>query len=364
MSTLIPEQRPDKNGKLVTRHVRVSKESATVKNIPQPKIAKRKVTGLQFTPTKQQSREHFYMFSDEIMSPVDGELLTALGIDPSARRGVRASEFQMYDLLAVTDRGTAIALLEAGVRSSPKAKEILVTLGKENLLQDNSESATEALRRGIISHSYISKATPEEMENPHFLDYVEALNIGSLSQYTNMHASVREGLINISDIKAITPSRITMTDNWFTIKAALVKLADGTANYTVQEINNILDRYARSSVAVDSTLRQAFSLADRYGSEFAIEMTPTDTTMNFSNYLMDHDIDVERSKSLLRYNQQVVSSFSGFGSGRPKPRHEDIIAFHDAGANPDHVANGSITLTQLDAITNHGIAPSVSGGWL
>jgi hypothetical protein len=43
---------------------------------------------------------------------------------------------------------------------------------------------------------------------------------------------------------------------------------------------------------------------------------------------------------------------------------EDLIRFHDAGVSAADVANQTITITQLDAIENEGIAPSVSGGWL
>jgi hypothetical protein len=359
MSNLIPEQRVDKNGVTVTRHVRASKNATSGKDIPKPKLANAKYSGLKITPTKQQARQHFYLF-DAKKHPVDSELLTALGIVPHARKGIHASEFQVYDVLSVTDRGTAIALLEAGVSSSTEAKKILTTLGKRSLLQDNSEVAAEALKRNILSFRYIEQGTGTESEGEHFLDYLEASNIMSLSQYPDMHNSVRNGSIRLEDVKTLTPARITMADNWITIKKALTKLAEGTANYTVNEVNDILDRYP----TVGSTLRQAFEMADHYGAAFAVEMPPTESTVSFSYYLLDHEFEVERSKSLLRYNQKVVSNLSGFGSGRRKPSHEDIIVFHDAGANPDHVANGSITITQIDAITNNGIAPSVSGGWL
>jgi hypothetical protein len=359
MSNLIPEQRVDKNGVTVTRHVRASKNSTSAKDMPKPKLAKPKYSGLKFTPTKQQAREHFYLF-DAKKHPVESELLTALGIAPHARTGFHASEYQVYDVLAVTGRGTAAALLEAGARNAADAKRVLKTLGKEHLLQDNSEIVTEAIQRGILSFRYIDKGTSEDAENPHFLDYLEASNIMSLSQYPDMHNSVRSGSIRLDDVKALTPARITMADNWITIKKALTKLAEGTANYTVNEVNDILDRYS----TVGSTLRQAFEMADHYGAAFAIEVPPTESTVSFAYYLLDREYEVERSKSLLRYNQRVVSNLSGFGSSRRKPTREDIIVFHDAGANPDHVANGSITITQIDAITNNGIAPSVSGGWL
>jgi hypothetical protein len=238
-------------------------------------------------------------------------------------------------------------------------------LGKESLLQDNSEIAAEALKRNVLSFRYIEKGTGAEPEGEYFLDYLEASNIMSLSKYPDMHNSIRDGSIKLADVKAITPARITMADNWITIKKALTKLADGTANYTVNEVNEILDRYTKNGSSVGSTLRHAFEMADAYGAALAVEIPPTDNTVNFAYYLMDHEFEVERSKSLIRYNHRVFTSLSGFGSDtRRKASKEDIIVFHDAGANPDHVANGSITITQIDAITNNGIAPSVSGGWL
>lgn len=364
MSNLIPEQRVDKNGVTVTRHVRAAKNAPSGKDMPQPKLAKAKYAGLQINPTKQQAREHFYMF-DAGKHPVDSELLTALGIVPHARTGFHSSEYQTYDVLAVTDRGTAIALLEAGVKSAADAKRVLKTLGKESLLHDNSDVAAEALTRGILSFRYIEQGIEGETENSHFLDYLEASSIMSMSQYPDMHKSVRDGTISLDDIKAVTPARITMADDWRTIKQALTKLASGTANYTVSDVSQILDRYTKNGSSVGSTLRLAFEMTEHYGVQLAIDIPPTDTTVSFSNYLLDHEVDVERSKSLLRYNHRVFTSLSGLVSdNRRKLSKEDIIAFHDAGANPDHVANGSITITQIDGINNHGIAPSVSGGWL
>lgn len=365
MSNLIPEQRVDKNGVTVTRHVRAAKASTSDKVLPKPKIAKAKGGGLGITPTKQQSRQHFYMYNTKA-HPVDSELLTALGITPHHRTGTLASDFETYDVLAVTDRGTAIALLEAGVHSAKEAKKILKTLGKDHLLQDNTDIATEAINRNILPYFYVNKGTEEETSNPHFLDYMEVLNITALSQYQELHLSVRDGSINVSDIKELTAARITMAENSSVVKSALVKLANGTANYTVKEAGEILDHYSSDrSSSFGSVLRQAFELADRYGSDFAIEIPPENNMMNFSNYLMDEEVETERSKSLLRYALQIASSPNGNTSpNRPRLNYESIIIFHDGGADPNLVAAGMITTTQIDAIKNHGIAQSVSGGWL
>lgn len=349
----------DKNGKIVTRHVRSSDSSLPSKPLPMPTVAPREV-GLKVLPTNSQQREHSYVF-DGGKFAVDADLAAKLSL-PSDRPIVviKGSDQEIYEVLSVTDRATAMALLERGVKSAEDAMEALEAFDRDDLIQDNSAVVNDAFNRMVRSHTYISNNSSEDIERPHYVDYLEALDMISLRDNTDLHESVRDGLIRIEDIKEVTPERISRYGNWKVLKPALMRLADGSANYSAQGLADALD--AHKPPIIGHELENTLTFAQRYGSDFAVEMTPINYYVReFSDYLLQNDIEGDRGQSIVNYYARVKKSSKGTGSGIPL---SDMILFHDAGVDPDLVAAGQITRVQAEAISSHGIASSVSGGWL
>lgn len=362
MSNLTPEKRTDKNGRIVTRHVKTSNQAVSGKPMPKPQITNEASGGLTGPPTRSQSREHFFMLPQ--LWAADNDVLKALGVTPHARTGFKASEYEVYDVLTATDRNTATALLEAGVTTHQGACTALRLMGRDDLIHDNTALIKGAMDRGIIAVHYLN-SDPENPGEKHYLDYLESMAITPIRSDEVLHKGVRDGRIRLQDIREITPQRIAEVGDRNLIRQVLNKLADGSVNYTAKEVCDILDRNS-SGAATSTTLRWSFDIADEYGAAIAIELPPTLPTITFFNHLVSHEFEVERGKSLLRYSHRIFSSLSGAGVDRNVSRlsKEDIIVFHDAGVNPDQVAKGTITINQVDGMKNHGIAPSVSGGWL
>jgi hypothetical protein len=169
-------------------------------------------------------------------------------------------------------------------------------------------------------------------------------------------------MIKLSDIKAIGVARIKKADSWALLNDVLKKMAKGTANYTADDLRGILDRYS----PVTNRIESAILLADVYGGEFAKTVTNSDmATMDLHYELQTDDVPLERAKSLLLYASEVFSKQNGvYGYSKDYPDKDEIIKFHDANVSPQDMVDGVVTSAQLDAIKEHGISPSVSGGWL
>lgn len=359
MSNLIPEKRVDKNGVAVTRHVRVPKAPVPAKPMPVPTMQVREI-GLKVPPTNSQTREHSYLFEGSKF-PVDHDLARKLDLAPGRPIiAVHGSDQEIYEVLAVTDRSTAIALLEHGVRSADEAVEVLEAFDREDLIQDNSKVVNDAFDRMVLSHTFMSHNDPDDLSKPNYVDYIEALDMTPLRGNTDLHESVRDGLVRIEDIREVTPHRISLTGHWRVIKPALMKIADGTANYTAEGVVQVLSVYKPPVQAHE--LETAFVFAQRYGAEFATKTVPIGYyTKEFSDSIEEHEFDQDRGRSIVGYFQRVQDCRRRANNDIPV---DDIILFHDAGIDPQLVAAGQITRVQAEAIKNHGVAPSVSGGWL
>ena len=363
MSELIPEKRRDKNGRLVTKHVRPAAARKQDAVLPVPTVSPESSDGLNATPHKTQLRTHFRFIPVNDLPATYKDVWSAMGMPNRLDMGgFHASDSEMYDVLSVTDRGTACALLEYGIRSSGDATRKLWALGMEGLLEDNSEVASGALSRRIMPESYIRQGTPGNTGSKYFLDYLEVGGFGLHETHPELHAAVLIGLIRASDVKTIGLATIRNADNWPVIKKTLVKLADGSVSYTAEEAKKVIEQNTNRTRY--NTISDALLLADRYGAEFALEIPASVQVMEFSQHLQDEDTGVEKSRSVLRYYVQVQSHLPQATSPRLDHSFPDIIRFHDAGAGPEQVATGRITVNQIEAINTHGIAPSVAGGWL
>lgn len=370
MSNLIPEKRMDKTGKLVTRHVRPPAASQTAPALPVAAIPTAPLRGLTEAPVKTQHRTHYRFIPPADYPDSYKDIAPRLGGSEHLHMGgFHATDYEVYGVLSVTDPGTALALLEYGSRSADEAEHTLRTLGLEHLLKDNSDLATGAMVRRIFPETYLRKATPDVLASEHALDYLQVVNMNVLENYSEMHTGVLNGTMRLEDIKSIGIDRIRNAGDWAAVKKVLTGLADGSAAYTAEEAGALIERYANAPRA---TMFQALLLAQRYGADVALELTPTAGLMSFADYLWSpiRNTDKDRCGSLLRYYRQVETSLAQHSGNKKTARGdnrvylEDLIRFHDAGANPDQVASGSITINQIEAINTHGIAPSVAGGWL
>jgi hypothetical protein len=363
--TLIPEKRVDKNGVLTTKHVRAgTKKPSAAAPLPAPRLTPQPQAARSYKlPNKQQKAlyQRSYTANDQKRDPA---LTEALGLSSLDVYRFVASDAEVLEMLAVThSNGDALSLLEHGYRSPQAAVMFLKDNGLEHLVADRS-LALEAMERRISPEIFMRdtrNAKEGHLTDPLFLDSLSAADSKALNDEFTWE--VREGMIKLSDIKAIGVSRIKKADSWALLNDVLKTMAKGTANYTADDMKFILDRYS----PVTNRIESAVILADFYGGEFVKTIANADIATMDLHYDLQRDepMWLERAKSILSYGSSVFSQQSGiYGYSKDFPDKDKIIKFHDANVSPQDMVDGVITEDQLDAIKDHGISPSVSGGWL
>lgn len=364
MSNLQAVKRLDKNGVLTTKHVRVDSKSKTPSSpIPAPKAAPKSPVKTK-APTKSQLKPQPRAVTASLEQR-DPELLNALGID--ADLGIyrfRASDAQVYEVLSVTGNGTALALLQSGIRSRDDAENYLMDNGFERLLTDNSAYAQEAQARGIDPKWYFQQtrlSSDEDLSDPLFWDALEVTNSAALSYNQNLRHSVRNGEIRMADIKTVGATRISKSLGQNEIEEALVKIASGEANYSASDLKAVIEKFGdQSNVLMESAL----ALTEDYGVDYALSIrNPKPHIMAVNDIMKDNGDDPERIKSTLTYYDDLDAQGYG-GNCAFETTMSNVLRFHDAGVSAADAYSGKITLTQLDAIDEHGINASLSSGWL
>lgn len=364
MGNLIAEKRVDKNGVLTTKHVRAGAKTASAKTaMPAPKLAAKAASRTYKAPTASQLKRSHRSFTASMENP-DPQLLEALGLPPTNELGIyriNASANELYEMMARTSNGNALALIDAGYKSVPEAMQFLTDHGLEHL-EEPFPVALEAQERRIPIEKFVNAtrdASPEQLANPNFMDYMEATGIAAFSEFRSLPDHIFHGEIRLSDMKDVGVTRIGTSIGWDVTEGALRKIADGTAGYSSGDLKKVLEAFGDSS---SSYIENALALTERYGAEFMKTIKdPSWHLMEAEGELRGNDTAPERIKSLLQYRDDFATEARGFEF---RFTDEELARFHDANVSAADAASGRITLTQLDAIKDHGISPSVSGGWL
>lgn len=368
MNNTMPEKRVNKLGIAVTKHVRSgSKATASKTAMPAPKLAAIPVEPaprVYKKPTKGQLKREMKSFTASIHDP-DPQLLEALGLPSTRELGVyrfNASTNDLYELMARTSKGNALAFIQAGVRSPSEAMDYLHENGMEHLIEDHP-MALAAQERGIPVEDFMRETTfvpPEAQDNPLFMDYMEVTGIAAFKKLDRLAGDVYNGDIKLADLRAVGAARIGKSIGWHVTEDALKKLAAGTAGFTTSDLKETLERFGDAS---DSYMENCLELTARYGVDFARTIKdPTTQLMNLDEKLRDQGADPTRIKSILNYRDELHNAL-GYHI-QSKYSESELDRFHDAGVSVEDMVSERITLVQLEGIEEHGIAPSISEGWL
>lgn len=365
MGNLIAEKRFDKNGVLTTKHVRAGAKTAASKtSLPAPKMAAKKENLKAYkAPTAAQLKRSTKTFTASIQNP-DPQLLEALGLPPTNELGIyrfNASTSEMYEMMACLSTGDTMAMMQAGYNSVHDAMEFLESHGLSHLEQSRT-MPLEAQERRIPVEDFIREtrnAPQERMDSPYFMDYMEVTGIAALSTFDELPGDIYHGRIKLADLRAIGVTRIGKSIGWEVTQEALRKIADGTANYDTNDVKQVLDLFGGAS---DLYLDSALALTGRYGIDFARSITnPTIYLLEAESRMIEKGTDPERIKSLLKYRDDFINES---GITIIPFTDDEMERFYDLNVSAADAASGRVTLNQMEAIAEHGISPSVSGGWL
>lgn len=353
-NNLIPEKRLDKNGRLVTKHVRAGKPLSVALNAPAPSLP----TTKKLTPAQraQKTREVAYAARG------DYELKRKLNVDPDGERIViTASDAEFYSVLSVASRANAFMLLESGIRTADDASNYLMDNGFEELIQDNTALCEEALARKIPPTKYIESSV--NMRGPESSDFFfDALEVYSSSIPAGgrshsrlvVASSVYDGIISLNDLKKIGFPAINKFRDKDALYDSLEKVQKKEVNYTAEDLAKLMEKYSMG-------FRNALIVTELYGAEFALTLHSPDS--QYAENLSERGVEKERAMKLLTFSDQLAVTEQENEVYRPQLPYSMIEKCFDLGLSLTQVATQDYTEQQLDGLLA-GVTSSVSSGWL
>lgn len=372
-SNLVAVQRPDKTGKVVTRHVRSSPvQKSGTSAMPAPSVTKaapmRKYTAAQ---KKQKPREYSIAMydGDAQWRDYNKELLdTAHG-----KLKFTASNAEMFDVLSAVDKpGSALTLLNLGITTADEARAHMKGLGVEQTSKERAGLIDLAVRRGMGMNFFLDHVeTFEEAlrENPdHDPDNV----IDSIAFYTSRlsggngetRTAILEGRISHKDIKAIGVPVLASRRRMKVMHDSLIKLNSGTADFTTDDMKELL-RMAASEDLIDPALESVVKMIEPAGIKAVLGVPRLGRIASAYDHYhhqtkwssLTYDEKMDRAT----YAVRIIESSGDAGT------HVDYDRFYAEGI-PAELAGSVIarggTVQEAKAIHEVGIAPSIAEGWL
>lgn len=365
---LVPEQRADKNGRVVTRHVRQQGLQAA-SSVPQPMIQ----TSLpgKFKPTKKQTQNQFFALGGTTYSP-DDDLMTVLGDDYDGYIRFTANDLIFYDVLSVTSADNAVTLLGAGIKDAAQAQEFLHTKGLSHLIKDHSWETDELLRRKVPPIYYAEMcAKGMESNAPELnVDAAEAHSVKALRDWQFRPATVpervREGVVRLEDVKTVGATRLVKFDPEGTVAvAALADMASGKLSFDAAGMRLLIDCFNDKSVT-ETGPGNIMSLAREFDAEFVVGLYHHDYALRLTKHVKRDKQDGNNLRELVAYGDAMCryQRDQGYKVGAV---YSSVVELWRAGVDHRDAVEGLYdeqSATQIIGIHQEGIAPSVSGGWL
>ena len=370
MTNLIPEQRHDRNGKLVTRHVKHEGHlSSSMTSVPAPKLpsaAKDSLTaGVRLVPSQERIKRR-----DASGYPVTYK-------DDAA--AFDASDVEMYGVLSVAPPATALRLLAGGVRSAEEAVERLAAEGREDELLDNAGVAHQMLLRRVSAEFYVmglERLSDEQLRSadPELLaDYSEFFAIRSIMRKDSPQIAdeVLSGEISLSDVREVGIDNLKTGNRLETARPAFKELKNGTAKFTVQDLSKALHQRNPYDVAAE------VGYMVRYGTEAIHQlrrlgvgvfggMTIGEMASTLNPYVR---VPQEELFSIINYTGRLVEAsdmvFDTTSYNKVREVLEKGKFLHDAGVDVQYAAERIHDEdTQVIVATFNGAHKSMSSGWL
>jgi len=372
MANLIPVQRVDKNGRLVTRHVKASSAPVSAQKLPAPVMKKLGKQGA-FTPTSRQKEkrtfELFLYYTD-----CDAELTDKLAEDgyhygKTVQAGFRfiASETEFYDVLSVLSLGNAVTMMRSGVRSKEEALKILNSLHLNRLVEDNAAMTEAMLRNRISFKSFLgirNECDYSEGTDPQlYADAADILSTRGYSQLvtpwgTGVYYEVLDGRISAADVKTIGVNRFQRSFSSDPIFNALAAIHEGKADYDAAQLAQFLDR---TSGEVGYTA--AIDMANAYGIEFAGGLDNIWKAQGIHDTLQDNDVETRRAAIIYADTiERLIDPSKPYSLSSV-----DILKLYREGIDPEiavEQTEARLTPEQIIAIYKEGIASSIASGFL
>jgi len=366
MPNLIPEKRTDRNGKTVTRHVR-NVASPSAATLPPPSVGTA-VNG--FAPTEAQTQEWKKELPRDAFR--SSRALEELLKPKFHVISVTTNDVNIYGMLSILKVGDTLTLMERGIDTADKALLFLRKRGLEDILVNREEFAREALNRRIPAQAYLSlcdRFRTHDADLRRVLDAAEVLGMEESELDEGFISSVMAGEINLSDIKTVGLPLLSQYRYTNDVTRYLRDIKQGVVEFDASHLRQFIER----SVSEDVTLDQQVTFVHRFGLERLSQVNNVEAACSMMTHLgNDFRDDLDGAFARVRYYEQMAAICkdkvrAGENTSWRDLPYSTVIKMYEAGIDPMTAVGcyrDNISVSQYIAMKDHGIAPSVSGGWL
>lgn len=363
MNELTPEQRVNKRGVLVTKHVRKSpKKKPSQAKLPAPAAKPATKKRDPRTVRIERNLSDWEHMSDIRFARTPGNY------------AIIANDEEMYSVFGIAEAGNAFALLERGARNADEAKEILRKMDAEDLLIDQTALMQEMLNRHISPEDTASilPLMPEEWTDSIYL--ADAIEFSSYEEFEGRWGAsavrryILSGNINLADIKTLGVRYLGRVDNLATMTETLLRLGNEESQRTATDTAVFLERAVKERL-VDAPLRHGLLLFEKHGMETIGKLERLES---FSvRYHRSETEDTDEAVDRVLYEALLLEAL--VRGGKPpsggywgQEFHDEAKLLRAEGISIEEASqrmNDGLTALQVIAVSK-GISVSVSDGWL
>jgi hypothetical protein len=275
-------------------------------------------------------------------------------------------------MLSILSPEDTIALIERGIKTVEDARAFLKKHYIQDIEIDREEVTAECIRRGIPARDYLNICTSSITRNANptdVIDAAEAFGMEPLAENINFYLDVMSGEINIEDIKEIGPELIASHSHPDDIRHMLRDIKQGRSRLKARQIKVLMERYGDD----EDVFSKSIDVAAEFGLKRLSEITEMEAASSMTLYLgSKYKNDSKQKFARVRhYEQMAIACKESAAAGnninwRSLPYTMSTEMF-DAGIDPKtavECALKDMSAAQYLAVRDHGVAPSISGGWL
>lgn len=367
---LIPQQRADKNGKLVTRHVKaMPTATGSSAGLPAPAAtpATKATKQKPVKPLERQLKNQQRMISRDGFNS-SPELREALGIKDDAWHLaiIDASEVQLFDVFSVVSLDNAINLFEAEIRTSDETLAFLNKNGLDDLVVDRREMMDKAVALRVNSFDMLDIHQSFGIDNYDEDTFIQAARVkgSNMLPYVNtdgvgpgtFYEGILKGEISYDDLTEVTYSVVSDSALTQEIYDGLKGIKEGSVDFDAGFLKHIVVH----SISNDKTFAGALEMAKVQGSEFVVGLKGLGDASRISAEFKDRG--AEYCRALIEFNEKYYDDFNS-----PYRATAEVARLHDAQIDPSdakHLRGQGMSVDQIISARQSGITGAVTGGWL
>ena len=403
-NNLTPEKRLNKNGVLVTKHVRNG--STTTQNkvqLPAPAAPQTTRVRRAFKPNEAQLQEGYFgipinqpgakYWGPHIIGRPHPDLAAVPSTDEKQKEQphrdwyhFRASDVEYYSVLSVVRPFDALNLLQRGIRSAEEALEFLEDHGLKHLAGDYSAYTDEILRHrinGNMGMVYLNDIIDAQADPVLAGEWVKMCAQKSIMDEARfIKDEMLSGQVTVEDLKAVGIKNIG-ADIKAVAQYIIHSKNDNNPDFTLEEIEEVMEDVTRDLTSDKADWKskprwaqKEFTFVSKAPARLAIaRVMGSDAALMYRPSVKMHDYELQRMEEAGNVDPERLGRLTWFATkvNVQLEDEEDFIAMSELYDTGVEVKSVNAFLSQVgtrmgtaESLTaaKEGLHTAVVSGWL